>query len=64
MVHNREGKELVDIEGELRHETEKAYLLDHGADEPVWLPKSMCEWDMDSGTMTMPQWLAKDKGLI
>jgi hypothetical protein len=30
----------------------------------VWLPKSQCEWDSDTSTMTMPEWLAKEKELI
>ncbi len=53
---------LTDIAAELRHETPKAYLVFDGATE-VWLPKSMTEKNSD-GTFTLPEWLAKDKGLI
>ena len=57
-------KELkIDIAGELRNETEKAWCLFDGT-RYVWLPKSQCEWDADAQTMAMPTWLAKDKGLI
>ena len=56
-------KELIDISGEIKAETEKAYKFYDGKVE-VWLPKSQCEWDVDSKVMTMPEWLAKDKGLI
>jgi hypothetical protein len=59
----RDDKSLVDIAGEIRAETEKAYLFYDGT-RTVWLPKSQCEWDKDDKTMTMEQWLAKDKELI
>lgn len=53
---------IVDIAGELRHETDKALLIFDG-DKTVWLPKSQVEVN-DDGTFAMPEWLAKDKGLI
>ena len=55
--------DLVDIAATLRHQTEKAFLLDHGGDEAVWVPISMVE-DNKDGTFTMPEWLAMEKGLI
>ncbi len=55
--------DIVEIAGELRHETEKAYLLfDRGKE--VWVPKSLGEWDETSKTMQLPEWYAFDKGLI
>ena len=55
---------LVDIAGELvEPETERAYRFFDGQ-RIVWLPKSQCEWDADDKTMAMPEWLARDKGLI
>jgi hypothetical protein len=56
-------RELCDIGGEIMFETEKAYRFYDGGKEE-WLPKSQCEWDPDSKTMTMPEWLAKEKGFI
>lgn len=53
----------MDIAGELRGETDKAYRFHDGA-RTVWLPKSQCEWDPDDKTMAMPEWLAKDEELI
>ncbi len=53
---------LTDIAAELRHETPRAYLIFDGATE-VWLPKSQTELNSD-GTFTLPEWLAKEKGLI
>jgi hypothetical protein len=55
--------DLVDVAGEIRRETAQAFLLFDGEKE-VWLPKSLVEWDADDKTMAMPEWLAKDKGLL
>jgi len=57
------NKELVDIDGEIVAETEKAYRL-KAADRTEWLPKSQCQWDAGAKQMTMPTWLARDKHLI
>lgn len=54
---------LIDIAGEIRGETDKAYRFYDGK-ITVWLPKSLCEWDPDDKTMTMEEWLAIDKGLV
>ena len=59
------AKELCDIAGELvaPFETEKAWRFYDG-NKLCWLPKSQCEWDPDSNVMVVPEWLAKEKGLI
>lgn len=54
---------LTDISGEIRHETEKAYLFFDGTVEE-WIPKSRCQWDPDAKEMTMPESLAIEKGFI
>lgn len=57
---------LVDLEVELRHETDKAWLIYDGKIEQ-WIPKSQAELDLKSdvrGTLTLPEWLAKEKELI
>lgn len=60
--------DLIDISVTLVHETERAVLVDHGGTESVWLPKSACEIERDpSGktwTLTLPERLATEKGLI
>ena len=58
-------RELTDITGELvpPFETAGAYHFYDGAIK-VWLPKSQCEWDEHTSTMTMPVWLAQEKELI
>ena len=58
------AKALADVEGVVVHETEKAYLFDYGGGDPVWLPKSMCEWDADTQIMTMEQSFAEHKGVV
>jgi hypothetical protein len=55
-------KELVDIDAEIKAETEKGLLLFDG-NVTEWVPKSQVE-DNGDGTFTMPEWLAKDKGFI
>jgi hypothetical protein len=57
-------RELVDIEAKLVHETIKALLLDFGKDEPIWLPKSLVEFDEATGIATMPESFAISKGLV
>jgi hypothetical protein len=59
----RANHDLTDISGTLQGETEKAYRFYDGK-ITVWLPKSQCEWDEESHTMTMPEWLAQEKELI
>lgn len=58
----RKRDDLYDFAATLRHETEKAYLLNDGFKD-VWLPKSHTE-DNGDGTWTVPQWLAGEKGLV
>jgi RNase P/RNase MRP subunit p29 len=53
---------LVDIAGELRGETDKAYRIFDGT-RTEWVPKSQAQMN-DDGTFTMPEWLAKERGFI
>lgn len=64
--------DLVDVTAELRHETDKAYLIYDGREENfegekrelrTWIPKSKVGYDGDK-TFTMPYWLALEKGFI
>lgn len=61
------------FKGSVIRETEKAFLFDPdeaGAEiGTVWLPKSQCSWHPDEGEanggwMLIPDWLAKEKGLL
>ena len=64
------SKELVDIECEVRSQTEKGIAIWDGEENQdgkeiwTWLPKSEVEVNEEDGTVTMPTWLAKNKGLI
>jgi len=55
-------KELVDIEAEIRSETQNAWLL-HDGTKTEWVPKSQVENNGD-GTFTMPTWLGIEKGFV
>ncbi len=54
--------DLVDISAEVKGETEKVLRLFDGS-KTEWVPKSLVE-DNGDGTFAMPEWLAKDKGLL
>ena len=66
-LHNhtrqRERDEDVTLVGEVMHETERAFKFHDGVRD-VWLPKSVCKWDVDAKCMHVPRWLAMDKELI
>lgn len=53
---------LVDLDLDLKHETEKAFLVTDGIRD-VWLAKALVENNGD-GTFTMPEWLAIEKELV
>ena len=59
------ASETVEIPGEVDtvNSTTDAYLFTDG-NSTVWLPRSQCEWDPDAREMTMPEWLAIDRGLM
>lgn len=54
---------FVDIECIVLMKTAAAILVDVGKKEHVWLPESQTE-DNEDGTVTVPEWLAMEKGLI
>jgi hypothetical protein len=58
---------IVDVEDlDIKNRTDKAILVDDGK-VSVWLPLSQVEVEEyrdGTYTVTLPEWLAKDKGLI
>ncbi len=54
--------DIIEIAGELRGETEKAFRIYDGKNTE-WVPKSQVE-NNGNGTFSMPEWLAEDKGFI
>ena len=58
-----DNEETVDIDYDtLKHRTPKATLLIIDKEE-IWLPNSQITVNEDENTVTMPEWLATDKGL-
>lgn len=58
--------DLVDIACELIHQTEKALLV-HDGGKQVWVPKACAEFVAERGrfgTLTLPENVAHEKGLI
>ena len=61
---------LIEFCGEVRRETEKAYLVFDGAHE-TWLPKSMIKSERivsssrkDDRIFEIPEWLAREKEIV
>ena len=61
---------IIDVDVEVLHSTDKAVLVHTGNKESaVWLPFSQIEIEPNGAfdgieTVTLPEWLALDKGLI
>lgn len=61
---------LVDLELHMHAETEKAILVSENGDEKkgVWLAKSQIEYNDNTTSgyveVTLPHWLANERGLI
>lgn len=57
------NSDLFDFSATVVRESEKAWQLDVGEANPVWMPKSLVE-DNGDGTFTAPEWLCKEKGIV
>ena len=63
-------RELVDLTGRVYAETAKAILFSTTGDakDAKWLPRSLIEIEHDAPKnvyiVTMPSWVAVDKGLV
>lgn len=62
---------LEDVTVDLVHETDKAWLVTDGTMRDgkrveVWIPKSQAELERNgkAWTLTAPEWLLTDKGLL
>jgi uncharacterized protein YabE (DUF348 family) len=61
--------DLIDVAMQIHHRTERAILASDDGDEKraVWIPLSQVEVLMKSAgvaEVTMPEWLAIEKGLV
>jgi hypothetical protein len=63
---------LVEIDVVVKRTTEKAILVNFGAPDPVWIPKSQikdwCDGPDDepgygTSSIFIPEWLATEKGM-
>jgi hypothetical protein len=72
MSRNDDDIEYVDVECVIKHETEKAYLIEYDEDEngdavDCWVPKSQVGQIIKNGTTTnmeVAEWFAEKNGLI
>jgi len=59
--------DTIEFYGTLEHETDKAYLVFDGR-EKIWIPKSQVKKCQnikeDDWEFTIPEWLAREKGII
>jgi hypothetical protein len=75
-VSARRGRDRpVEVEVRLVRQTDAAYLVDDECGHRVWVPRSRCEFDprpsvanqappQPLGTLTLPEGLATEKGLV
>jgi hypothetical protein len=61
--------DIIDIAVQVHHATERAVLVsdDGDRDNAVWLPLSQVEierGDRGQAVVTLPEWLAKERGLV
>jgi hypothetical protein len=64
----RHDNDPIEITAEIIHETDAALLLNDGTGE-TWVPKSQISYPDGAGAgdtveVTMPEWLAQDRGFI
>lgn len=65
--HKMSRPELCDCNVKLLAETAKAWGVTDDDERTIWIPKSQCEMEKRvDGTydLTLPEWLAMEKGLI
>jgi hypothetical protein len=63
MTRTRGRSNIIDIEGEIRGPGTDLAVQFYDGERTVWLPRSLIEIN-DDGTVSMPEWLAKEKELI
>jgi hypothetical protein len=63
MTRTSGRSDIVDVEGEIREPGTELAVQFYDGERTVWLPRSQIEIN-DDGTVSMPEWLAQEKGLI
>jgi hypothetical protein len=68
MLMSLVNQKIIDISLHYHGESEKAIKVSENGDveKAFWLPKSQIEYEEKNGTaeVTLPVWLAKEKGII
>lgn len=66
MSRSPHHSDLIDLSVLFVRESDRAWCVNAGGKQDVWLPKSQCELERGGrvDTLTLPEWLAKEKGLI
>ena len=54
---------MIELDLDLEDESEKSFLVSDGKNA-CWIPKSLVEYDTETGKFSMPEWLALERGLI
>lgn len=59
-------EKIVDLNATVHAETEKARGFKFSEDQVdlIWIPKSQHEWDEREWVISLPEWLAIEKGLV
>lgn len=58
-----EDDETVELDGEILDDREVSWKFYDGK-TTTFLPKSLCTWDPGTRQMTVPVWLAAQRGLV
>lgn len=60
----KKNHDIVTLDIKIKHQTEKAVMVENLKGQKVWLPKSQIEVDHENLTIDLPEWLAEETGLI
>lgn len=55
--------ETVELDGEIQEDRDVSWRFYDGK-VTTFLPKQLCTWDPDTKKMTVPVWLAEQRGLV
>lgn len=56
--------EIIEVGADLIRSTEKAWLVRSDVGEEIWIPKSLAEYNERRSELSLPRWLAMQRGLI
>lgn len=56
--------DLIDVDVDLIHETDRAWLFSTDGENRIWVPKTLGEYDEDGKQVALPRRIAEEKGLV